>query len=304
MLSICIPIHQYPVRPLILALQKEIQENNLPCNLICADDGSDQNTLKQNDFLLDDQSIQYEALPQNIGRSAIRNHLARLSDQPFLLFLDVDVMPSYPDFLRRYLHDLSASIVVYGGTVYSATAPEDPLKRFHWRYGHAKEQIQSSRRNQDEYRSFKTNNFVVQRDFFLTNPLDESLTGYGHEDSLFAYRCARQGVRIRHIDNPVLHLGLENQAVLSKKLESSLDNLYRLYQKNELPETPLAAIFKPGMLRWLSGQLNGLLPVFRNKLTTDVAAPMILLDLYKLIYLKDHEQKVMSSDPNNNPNGR
>jgi len=274
---------------LILALQKEIQENDLPCELICTDDGSGQDTLDQNDFLINDPTIRYEQLPHNIGRSAIRNHLAQQSTMPYLLFLDVDVMPSYPDFLRRYLHDLTSSTVVYGGTVYATSPPSDPQKRFHWRYGHAKEQIPSYKRNQDEYRTFKTNNFVVQRNYFLTNPLDESLVGYGHEDSLFAYRCARQGVRIRHFDNPIVHLGLENQSVLITKLESSLDNLYRLHQQNELPTTPLEAVFKPGALRWLSGQLNGLLPVIRAKLNSDPNAPMILLDLYKLIYLRDHE---------------
>lgn len=291
MLSICIPIYRYSVRPLIQALQKEITGFRLPCQLVCADDGSDDDTLSRNAFLEEDPTIHYDLLPANIGRAAIRNHLARQSKYPFLLFMDADVMPVHPDFIRKYLSSLDPGALLYGGTTYFSQPPSDPAKRFHWRYGKAKEEVPVSRRNQQEYRTFKTNNFVIPKAIVEKHPLDEQLQGYGHEDSLLARECALSGIPIRHLDNPVLHLGLEDQPVLLAKLENSLDNLYELYLRNELPDTPLQVVFRPGPVRWLSGQLRALLPTLHRKLAAEPDINLALLDLYKLLYLNRLQEK-------------
>ncbi|MBK9719217.1 MAG: glycosyltransferase [Saprospiraceae bacterium] len=86
MISILIPIYNYEVIALARDLLVSCHKANVSFEIIFADDGSNVQYLRLNDALNRMEGIQYIVLPKNIGRSAIRNFLARTSKFDFLLF--------------------------------------------------------------------------------------------------------------------------------------------------------------------------------------------------------------------------
>ncbi|MEJ7665840.1 MAG: hypothetical protein WKG07_43150 [Hymenobacter sp.] len=65
-------------------------------------------------------------------------------------------------------------------------------------------------------------------------PLDERLSGYGHEDTRFGLELARAGVVVRHLDNPVLHDGLEPAAGFLDKSHQAVRNLAQVLRTDGL----------------------------------------------------------------------
>ena len=57
---------------------------------------------------------------------------------------------------------------------------------------------------------------------------NENLYGYGNEDTLFGLELLGHGIIIRHIDNPLIHSGLENAGDFLEKTETGIENLHRI----------------------------------------------------------------------------
>jgi hypothetical protein len=64
--------------------------------------------------------------------------------------------------------------------------------------------------------------------------LDETLTRYGHEDTKFGWRLREARLPVQHIDNPVLHDGLEPAEQFLRKTRDAVHNLAALYQAEGL----------------------------------------------------------------------
>jgi hypothetical protein len=73
-----------------------------------------------------------------------------------------------------------------------------------------------------------TCNFLIDKSLLEKNPFNEDLTGYGHEDTLFGIQLREKGYSIRQIDNPLIHLGLEDADVFIEKTEKALVNLRKV----------------------------------------------------------------------------
>jgi hypothetical protein len=73
-----------------------------------------------------------------------------------------------------------------------------------------------------------TCNFLIDKSLLEKNPFNEDLTGYGHEDTLFGIQLQKKGYPIRQIDNPLIHLGLEDADVFIEKTEKALVNLRKV----------------------------------------------------------------------------
>ena len=56
---------------------------------------------------------------------------------------------------------------------------------------------------------------------------------YGHEDTVFGGALAAAGLSVGHLDNPVLHLGLEPAPVFRQKTVEAVANLVRLAQASQ-----------------------------------------------------------------------
>jgi predicted glycosyltransferase involved in capsule biosynthesis len=70
-----------------------------------------------------------------------------------------------------------------------------------------------------------TNNFLIHKKVFLSIRLNENIVGYGHEDTMFGIRLKENSVMIKHINNPVVHIGLED---FDEYIEKTLEGLRNL----------------------------------------------------------------------------
>ena len=231
MLSILIPVYNYNVVPLVEALQKDIQELNIPYEIIVFNDASSC-FLTENQALKEKQSVVYEILEKNIGRSKIRNLLAKKAKYDWLLFLDSDVLPTATTFVSKYLPFINTEIkVVYGGIVYSEKKPEKS-KLLRWIYGQKREALPFDVRSKKPYISFLTLNFLVHKSIFEKVCFNETIPNLRHEDTLFSYDLKQHQIPIFHINNPVFHLGLDTFDIAIRKENEAILALKNLLDQN------------------------------------------------------------------------
>ena len=159
--------------------------------------------------------------------------LADMARGEYLLFMDCDAMPPDDLFLSRYadcLSDGSSPDVICGGvTVPDSLPSRDVSLRYY--YGLEVERKSASVRLAAPYSSFVPFNFMIRKRTFDRIRFDESFSCYGHEDTFFGFTLQERGVSITHIDNPLVHLGLEPNAVFLAKTRMSVDSLVTHYDK-------------------------------------------------------------------------
>jgi hypothetical protein len=233
--------------------------------------------------------VRYRELPQNVGRAAIRNQLATMAQHEWLLLLDNDSLPPDAGFLARYAAAREQAAVLIGGTAYAAAPPPDPALRLRWLYGHSREARPAAVRQETPYGQLTINNALIRSEIFRRFPLDERLTGYGHEDTRFGEALAAARVPLLHLDNPVLHEGLEPAEIFLQKSEQAVRNLAQAYQMHGLkPESRLLQtalrLRQLGLAPAARLALGAAAPAWRRQLLS--AAPRLpLFDLLKLFWL-------------------
>ncbi|MCH2022836.1 MAG: glycosyltransferase family 2 protein [Saprospiraceae bacterium] len=230
MLSILIPVYNFDIRKLVRQLHQQGLLLDIPFEIICIDDASLKEYTELNTSVKNLEHTSFEVLEKNIGRSKIRNYLATKSKFNWLLFMDCDSLPVNSNYLHNYSKHLNLDRVVYGGRVYKNNAPKDKRMLLHWHYGKQREENNASKRNIRAYRSFMTNNFLITKKTFFDIQFNEELNEYGHEDTFFGLELKKKNISILHLDNPLEHIGLENNSVFIKKSEQAIQNLYLLYQ--------------------------------------------------------------------------
>ncbi len=225
MISVCIPVFNHDVSGLVEALHRQFSQLGIPEEIILIDDASGEKIREINRRIPDEIATLIE-LDRNTGRSRIRNRFAEQAKHPYLLFLDCDCEIPTERFLYEYLEAIRMhpGRVICGGVMYDPVKP-GRSRILHWKYGTKKESRSAGIRNSDPNRSFMSASFVIPRTLFEKIRFDERLTAYGHEDSLFGYRLSELGHTIFHMDNPVIHRGLENNRAFLDKTDEGLRNL-------------------------------------------------------------------------------
>jgi len=224
-ISVLIPTFNTVVSPLVDFLLSHNDFSSFKMEIIIWDDASDIDIF----VLCDNENISFFRSPVNMGRSKTRELLAEKAKFPYLLFLDADVLPVSTLFIAQYLQHASEKAVLVGGIRYENHQPESN-RYFRWFYGKAREEISLKNRLKKPYDHFMTGNFLVPKSIFLQFPLHDVITGYGHEDTLLGYKFQQAGIPIKHIDNPVFHLGLEENEVFFAKSKEAVSSLLRLKQ--------------------------------------------------------------------------
>lgn len=233
-LSILIPVFNCDVTKLVWQLVEQAAEWPGPVSIDLLDDGSTRAFRLLNAQVADWPLVRYQKLPRNIGRAAIRNQLAISAQHEWLLLLDNDSLLPDAQFLRRYAAALGQAPVLIGGTSYRNEPPADPALYLRWHYGQVREARPAAVRQAAPYGQLTINNALIRADIFRQFPLDERLTGYGHEDTKFGVELAAAQVPVLHLDNPVLHEGLESAAVFLQKSEQAVHNLAQVYRQDGL----------------------------------------------------------------------
>ncbi len=182
-------------------------------------------------------NVSYIELSENLGRSKIRNWLAKTARGSHLLYIDADSGIVSNDYLQRYADHLPAD-AIYGGRTYQQKQPSmDYL--LHWRYGSRYEDRSVKQRQRDPAHTFLTCNCLVSAEVVKAIPFDESINGYGYEDLVLAEYISSAGYSIRHIDNPIVHLELDNNSAFLVKSKEAIRNLHLLTREGRLSPTRL-----------------------------------------------------------------
>jgi hypothetical protein len=269
MLSILIPTYNYNVYPLVLELHKQCTDCEIEFEIISLDDYS-------KGFQIENQKINsitncsFEILNKNIGRSAIRNLLARKATYSNLLFLDADTFPANNNFIPNYLkHINTEEKIVYGGILYKKENP---------------------------YLSFLTLNFLIKKSILEKVSFNESIPNLRHEDTLFSYNLKQRKIKISHIENPVYHLGLDDLESAIKKESESITALKYLIDNKLLPPdyVRLSKIFltiKKLNIVFVFAYFYKItrLPFLKN--LSSESPSLFIFDLYRLGYLCMLESK-------------
>ena len=295
MLSILIPTYNYNITRLVGDLHQQAVALEIDFEIIVMEDGSEK-FLEENANIKHLNNCRHVILRKNIGRSAIRNKLADEAKYEYLLFLDCDAAIQNRDFLYKYQAFSKEQCVVLGGRIYDEknTDPQYSLLR---KYGMEKERNDLKNLiHRHQYPMFTTPNFLIAKNLFNKVRFDESIVGYGHEDTIFGLRLQELNINFNFIDNPVVHVGLEPNNVFLKKTKESVCKLYELYKSDKYPSLTEASKLLHVFCKLKKYRLVSLFafkyvlikPLIMSNLTSKHPS-LLIFDLYKLLLLCQYD---------------
>lgn len=289
MLSICIPVYNSDVTELITALCNQAEQIEFPIEICVIDDASTH--LNYDPSIFQYPIVSYQRNLENVGRSKIRNQFIDIATYSYLLFLDGDSRILRPDFLETYCTILKSSKVevLCGASVYQTSIP-DRSHYLRWKYSTVRESKSLKERLQNPNFGFKTNNFIIHKDIFSRVKFNETLFGYGHEDSLFGFELKKANIRIEHVDNPVLNYILDDNHTFLEKTKNGVVNLMYVLQitnndKAFIKSSKLSGVFfwlKKYRLSQLVYVLLGVVHPINRFFLTKGYFILPMFDLYKL----------------------
>jgi hypothetical protein len=142
------------------------------------------------------------------------------------------VLPATAEaYLKNWISMTGNSSVLSGGILYHESPPGDPDRYLRWKYGRMKEQKKAVERNKHPNAGFSTFNVLIEKSVFSKIRFNEELKQYGHEDTLMGYQLKKAGIKIHHIDNGLIHDGLESNKEFLSKTKLGIENLSILYDK-------------------------------------------------------------------------
>lgn len=221
MLSILIPTYDYNITPLVEEIHSQCIEATIRYEILAYDDGSKSKINSRNENINTLKNCFFKELPENLGRSAIRNLLGNEAKYDHLLFIDAGTFPRNTDFIKKYISNLDKDIVT-GGMVCLKEPPQKPYK-LRWIYTKKREN-----------KALCSSNFLIKKKVFKTNPFDESIKSYGYEDVLFYASVKQKNLLIHTINNPVVHKADDDANIFIKKVENALLNLANLIDEEKI----------------------------------------------------------------------
>lgn len=225
MLSILIPTYNYDCTQLVHDLQMQAQHLGIDYEIVVADDASPMCIYKKRNREINAlPHCRFIELPENVGRACIRNRLADNAQGEWILFIDCDAEVISDSFISDYLVHVDVDVVC-GGLCHCETLPS-PEVSLRYAYEHRADKRRAARyRKQKPYEQFTPFNFMIRREVFQSIRFNERIVEYGYEDTLFGIALECRKARIRHIDNPLRHLGIESNSLFLEKTRVALRNL-------------------------------------------------------------------------------
>ena len=229
-ISLLIPVCDYDIVAIVHSMKSCIGKVPEFIEILIGDDGSTPE-YRARYLSLEGDGVKVIVSEKNIGRAAIRNKLALEAKGDYLLFIDADTMiPGTAEaYIMKWVEAMPTARVISGGVLYHESPPGDPDKILRWKYGRKREQRKASERNKMPYAAFTTFNVLIDKSIFSKLRFNEELKQYGHEDTLFSYQLEKAGIKILHIDNGLIHEGLESNREYLNKTKLGIENLSMLY---------------------------------------------------------------------------
>ena len=294
MLSILIPVYNTSIYNLVFSILEMAESEEMTYELCVADDASTNfQTLAENSFLKNLENCTYTIFETNQGRTATSEFLAKQAKYNYLLFLDADVMPLNTDFLTKINSNAINAEVIFGGITYAVNKPESE-EMLRWVYGKKRETRSLKQRQLKPYLSLTPAALFCTKDIYLTLkiPLENR---YGF-DILLSYKLQELNVQVLHIQNPVIHLGLETSMRYLQKTRAGLDTLFYLQKTNLISKN-----YRPIQRVALRMQKLGLAKIyisvfkyFENKVIQNICSDnpsTKLFDAYRLYYYLKIQKK-------------
>ena len=239
LLQVLIPVYNHECLPLVADIRMQLPKD---CGIIVGDDCSTDTEIEQrNSQIAEWEQCIYWRSEENLGRAAIRNRLADLASAEYLLFIDCDAMVCSDKFISNYLSHRDCADVVCGGTGNLTSCPSTKHSlRYKYEIDHEK-RMPLSKRQAEPYSHFTTFNFMIKHAVFNQIRFCEGITGYGHEDTYFGLDLKRNRISILHIENKLIHTGIEENASYMDKVDISIRNL-QILPKDVRSEVKLSDI--------------------------------------------------------------
>lgn len=234
MLSILIPTYNMNCQCLVTDLQKQCEElqaqygESFDYEILVADDAStDESIVNKNEMMEYLPNCEYIRMESNVGRVSLRNWLITNSHFDYVLFIDADAEVISDDFLLMYWEARQQNSVIVGGIKTPTSAQRGHELRLKYELA-AEQQRTLSYRLEYPYDFFSTFNVMFHRAVLEQVVFDERITEYGYEDAMMGVQLAQINVPVIHIDNPLLHTGINDNHSFLTNSEAALRMLNRL----------------------------------------------------------------------------
>jgi glycosyltransferase involved in cell wall biosynthesis len=285
-ISLLIPVCDYDIVALVQSMKNAMGIVPEFYEILIGDDGSSVE-YREKYKSMEGDNIRVISSEKNIGRAAIRNRLALEAKGDFLLFIDADTMlPGTAEaYMLKWIPFLNISRVQCGGVLYHDSAPGDPDKLLRWKYGKWREQRKAAERNRHPHAGFSTFNVLIEKSVFSKIRFNEELKQYGHEDTLMGYQLKKAGIDILHIDNGLVHEGLESNRDFLNKTKLGIENLSKLYDnvtdKKSFSETVrILGVYQKLRFLGLTRIFAGIFIKYRERMEIKLDSSNISLLLY------------------------
>ncbi|WP_124981162.1 glycosyltransferase family 2 protein [Nonlabens xiamenensis] len=216
MISICIPAYKDNPNPLVKSLLDQNKNLNAVKEILIYDDASPVPI----ELEMDHDLVSITRGEKNLNNFFARRYLAQLAQSDYVLFMDADLLPAQEDFLQQYHQLIPTTYDIIHSTISYETSPPAQDGMLRWKYGRERE-MRTATRPDNNYELFVSACFMVKKDLFLARTSATFPdTRYGSDIFLSAL-WRRAGLQLFLMDNPVIHLGLEdNQSFLNKSLKA------------------------------------------------------------------------------------
>lgn len=288
MISVLIPTYNHNCYRLANDLHAQLATCGEEHELIIAEDGSkDQVSIIANHKITDLPNCRHIINKENLGRARIINFLINEAKGDWCIIMDSDARVVTTTFIKTYLDCAQKGYDVIVGSLVNPDKLPQPDATLRYKYEKAAEKFRSAEyRNIHPFERFGTFNFMARRSVLLEVPFDERCTEYGYEDTLMGIEMRRQGKKVLHIDNPLMHLGFDNNATFLKKTETSLHSLKKI-EKDMLPYTPLGKMVIKLRRIHLASIIGGIFRILKPLLRRNLLGNnpnLTLFSFYKLGY--------------------
>lgn len=276
---------------MVNSLVQQLEKERIKYEIICMDDASTK-TFETHTQIEKMQGVSYLTLKENIGRSRIRNKLSSQAKYDWLLFLDADTLPVHANYISNYIDTIKPSPkeqVFSGGLAYRLD-DLTPTSHLRFKYGQARESLSVEKRSKEPFTTLLMSNTLLKKDVFSKVQFNDKITLYGHEDAVFSYELFEASIKVKHIDNPVYHTGLESNEVFIKKTRTAVKNLWYLYLQGLMhPEiNRLLKFYTKAKQFFLVTFFSKLYAKFHSsfeKKLSNKNPSLLLFDLYRFSYL-------------------
>lgn len=231
MISVLVPLYNYNAYPLAKEIVDQASKLNIEFEFICIDDASKSPLNVENERINSLINATFIAQKNNAGHRANRNNLASMAKYENLLFIDGDSVIISKEYIRNYVNNISDNNhIIYGGRVHPKTITSSG-KKLRWKYGLQIEDKLAKVRKENPYKSLMFHNTLIKKEQFNNIKFDNTLTDYGHDDTVFSYKVSLARLNVKHIDNQVEHGDIDDNIEFLRKTKEGIINLHKIYHK-------------------------------------------------------------------------